>query len=107
MGKLTGRNETMIRVSVLYPKPGTFDFDYYKNQHMQLVHRLLDPCGLVESEVNRGVGDSPYLAVGHLVFKTVEDMQKALEAHDPEMAADVVNFSDIQPQFQISEILDK
>ena len=95
----------MIRVSVMYPKGGKFDFDYYANQHMKLVHNLLDPFGLVKSEVDKGIGDSPFTAIGHLVFKTAEDMQKGLEAHDPELAADLVNFSDIQPQFQVSEIL--
>jgi uncharacterized protein (TIGR02118 family) len=96
----------MIRVSVMYPKGGQFNFDYYKTKHMDLAHKLLDPFGLVQSEVNKGVGDSPYAAVGHLVFKTVEDMQKGLQAHDPELAADLVHFTDIQPQFQISEILE-
>jgi uncharacterized protein (TIGR02118 family) len=95
----------MIRVSVLYPKGGKFDFDYYVNKHMQLVHKLLDPFGLVSTEVNKGVGDSPFMAAGHLVFKNIDDMQKALQAHDPELAADLVNFTDVQPQFQISEIL--
>ena len=95
----------MIRVSVLYPRPGKFDFEYYAKEHMKIVHRLLDPFGLVESEVNKGVESAPYLAVGHLVFKTIEDMQRGLEAHDPELAADMVNFTDIQPQFQVSEIL--
>ena len=95
----------MIRVSVMYPRPGKFDFDYYAKEHMKIVHKLLDPFGLVESEVNKGVESAPYLAVGHLVFKTMEDMQRGLQAHDPELAADMVNFTDIQPQFQVSEIL--
>ncbi len=96
----------MIRVSVMYPKGGKFNFEYYKTKHMSLVHSLLDSFGLVQSEVNKGVGDSPYMAVGHLVFKTVEGMQKGLQAHDPEIATDLANFTDIQPQFQISEILE-
>ena len=95
----------MIRISVLYPRPGKFDFEYYAKEHMKIVHRLLDPFGLVESEVNKGVESAPYLAVGHLVFKTIEDMQRGLGAHDPELAADMVHFTDIQPQFQVSEIL--
>ena len=95
----------MIRISVLYAQGGKFDFDYYVNTHMALVHKLLDPYGLIKSEVDRGIGDSPYAAVGHLVFKSAEDMQKGLQAHDPELAADLVNFSDIKPEFQISEIL--
>jgi uncharacterized protein (TIGR02118 family) len=95
----------MIRVSVLYRQGGKFDFDYYVNTHMKLVHKLLDSFGLVKSEVDKGVGDAPYVAIGHLVFKTMGDMQKGLQAHDPELAADLVNFSDIKPEFQISEIL--
>jgi len=89
----------------MYPKGGKFDFDYYAKTHMQLVHKLLDPFGLVNTEINKGVGDSPYMAIGHLVFKTMDDMQKGLQAHDPELAADIVNFTDVKPQFQISEII--
>ncbi len=96
----------MIKVSVMYPKPGKFDFDYYAKTHMQLAHKLLDPFGLVTSEVNKGIGDSPYIAIGHLVFHSLEKMQEGLQAHDPELAADLVNFTDIKPHFQISEIID-
>ena len=95
----------MMRVSVLYPKPGKFDFDYYAKKHMALVHKLLDSFGLVQSEVNKGVSDSPFIAVGHLVFDSAENMQKGLQAHDPELGADLVNFTDIKPQFQVSEII--
>jgi uncharacterized protein (TIGR02118 family) len=92
-------------VSVLYPRGGKFNFDYYVNKHMKLVHKLFDSFGLVQTEVDKGVGSVPYVAIGHLVFKTIEDMQKGLQAHDPELAADLVNFSDVKPEFQISEIL--
>lgn len=95
----------MIRVSVLYPNGGKFNFDYYVNNHMKLVHRLLDPFGLVKSEVDKGVGTGPYIAAGHLVFKSAEEMQKGLKAHDPELAADMVNYTDITPQFQVSKII--
>jgi uncharacterized protein (TIGR02118 family) len=75
------------------------------NQHMKLVHKLLDPYGLVKSEVDKGIGTVPYIAAGHLIFNSAEEMQKGLQAHDPELAADKVNFTDITPQFQISEII--
>jgi uncharacterized protein (TIGR02118 family) len=95
----------MIRVSILYPRPGKFDYDYYANEHMQLVHKLLTPFGLVKSEVDRGVESSPYLAVGHMFFNTIEEMHRGLQAHDPDLQADLVNFTDIEPQFQVSEII--
>ena len=96
----------MIRISVMYPKPAKFDFEYYQDKHMKLVHKLLDSYGLVKTEVNKGIGGSPYVAVGHLIFNTMEEMQQALQDHDPELAADVVNFTDVKPQFQLSEILE-
>ena len=51
---------TMIRISVMYPKPAKFDFDYYKNKHIKMVHKLLDSYGLVKSEVNTGSLLFPY-----------------------------------------------
>jgi uncharacterized protein (TIGR02118 family) len=95
----------MIRVSVLYPKGGKFDFDYYVNNHMDLVHRLLVPFGLLKTEVDKGVDDAPFIAAGHLLFTSAEEMREAFRAHDPELAADMVNYTDIVPQFQISEII--
>lgn len=96
----------MIRVSVMYPQGKKFDFDYYARKHMQLVHTLLDSYGLVSTEVNKAIGpDAPFMAIGHLVFKSAEDMQKGLQAHDPQLAADVVNFTDVKPAFQVSEIV--
>jgi len=89
----------------MYAKGGKFDLDYYVKTHMALVHKLLDSYGLMKSEVDKGTGDSPYVAIGHLIFKEAEQMQKGLQAHDPKLAADLVNFSDIKPQFQVSEII--
>jgi uncharacterized protein (TIGR02118 family) len=95
----------MIRISVVYPRGGKFDFDYYVNKHMAMVHKRLAGFGLVETEVDKGMEDSPFVAIGHLVFKTLEDMQKGLQAHDPEFAADLVNYSDMKPSFQMSEVI--
>jgi uncharacterized protein (TIGR02118 family) len=89
----------------MYPRPGKFNFDYYAKEHMKLVHSLLNPFGLIKSEIDKGVESAPYVAVGHLIFNSIEDMQKGLQAHDPKLQADLVNFTDINPQFQVSEIL--
>ena len=101
----------MIRVSVLYPNKGEFDMDYYRSKHMALVHKLLDSEGLVRAEVDQGIGTvepnapAPFIAIGHLIFDSLENMQKALQKHDPALAADVPNFTAIQPIFQISKML--
>jgi uncharacterized protein (TIGR02118 family) len=108
------KEKKMIRASAMYPNEGgKFDMDYYLNKHIPLIHKLLDSFGLVRTEVDRGIGTAepgapaPFLVVGHLIFHSIEDMQKGLQAHDPELAADAPNYTDIRPQFQISEILEK
>jgi len=103
----------MIRVTVLYPnKPeGKFDHNYYANQHMKMVNERLGPMGLVKSEIDKGVGGvlggspPPYVALGYLVFNSIEDFQKAFAAHGGEILSDLPNYTDIESQIQISEIV--
>jgi uncharacterized protein (TIGR02118 family) len=100
----------MIRVSVLYPNESgkKFDHDYYKNKHMPLVGKLLQP---VRYEVDKGVGSGVpgapalFVAACHVYFSTLADFQKRIEAHGPQLMGDVPNYTDISPQIQISEIV--
>ena len=100
----------MIKTSVFYPSgSGELNMDYYMNNHIPLCKKLLSPYGLIRIEVDRGIdspeGMAPYVVIAHLVFESAEQMQEGLLAHDPELAADVKNYTDIQPIFQISEVL--
>jgi uncharacterized protein (TIGR02118 family) len=103
----------MIKVTVLYAnKPGgKFDFDYYIKKHMKLVKDKFGPMGLVKTEVDKGLGGrgpgapAPYVAIGHMVFNSIEDFLKAEQAHGKDLGADVPNFTNIEPQFQVSEIV--
>ncbi len=103
----------MIRVSVLYPaKDGArFDYAYYAQKHMPLVKARLGRLGLVRFEIDRGLaggtlGSPPLFAcIGHLYFHSAADFEKAMKAHGAELMADVLNFTNIQPQVQISEIV--
>lgn len=103
----------MVRISVLYPNEQgkKFDLDYYVRRHMPLVRDRIGGLGLLRIEVDRGVGGAapgapaPFACVGHLYFNTVEEFQKAMKAHGKELVDDVPNFTDIQPQFQISEVI--
>jgi uncharacterized protein (TIGR02118 family) len=103
----------MIRITVLYPnEPGKkFDHDYYKNKHMTLVAQRLKSFGLIRTEVDKGVGGgapgapAPYVAVGHVYFPSVDGFRKGMEQHGKEIMADIPNYTNIQPQIQISEIL--
>ncbi|MFQ5933299.1 MAG: EthD family reductase [Dehalococcoidia bacterium] len=104
----------MIRVSVLYPnKPGAkFDHEYYATKHMKLVQDRVGSLGLVSAEVNKGLGGGApgapalFVAAGHLLFNSIGDFQKAFANHGQEIMADIPNYTDIQPQIQISEIVE-
>jgi uncharacterized protein (TIGR02118 family) len=103
----------MIRLSVLYPAtPGSrFDWDYYLGAHVALVHRLVDPLGLVKIEIDRGIGGmppgapAPFHAVGYLYFNTLEEFQTALFATAPELIADQANYTDVASIVMISEMV--
>ncbi len=102
----------MIRVSVCYPnQPGAkFDWDYYMSKHIAAVVKQLTPLGMVRGEVDKGVGSAmpgaaaPFVAMAHMYFNNMQDLQKCM-ANAAGMMADVPNFTNIQPQVQISEIV--
>ena len=102
----------MIKATVFYPAGGgRFDMDYYIKTHIPFAEKLLKPYGLVRVEVDKGVagggpGESaPFVTMAHMVFNSLEDFQKGTQAHDADLAADLKNFTDLKPFFQISEIL--
>ncbi len=103
----------MIRMSVMYPDTGSrFDMTYFLSDHLALVRKLLTPYGLVRVEVDKGLnagpqGDkAPYTVIAHLIFDNPESMQEGLKRHDPELAADTPAYTDIKPDFQVSEMID-
>ena len=81
----------MIKVSFLYPyrENGRFDVDYYCNTAHAVRgrasgrrgERLVRRCGVIAS-VAPG-SPPPYVAVGHLLFESVEAFHKALRARRP------------------------
>jgi len=103
----------MIRVSVHYPgKAGAkFDHAYYAQKHMALVRQRLGGVGLIRVEVDKGLAGgapgsaAPFACIGYLYFKSLEDFQKAMKAHGPELMADLPNFTNVQPEIQISEVV--
>ena len=74
----------MIKVSVFYPhKEGAhFDIDYYAKKHVPMVRQLLGAAckgAAVEQGFAGGAPGAPptYVAMGHLMFDSVEAFQKA------------------------------
>ena len=103
----------MIKVSVMYPaRPGsTFNWDYYLGEHLRLTHQLLDSRGLVRIEIDRGLGSfppgatAPYHAVGHLFFRTLDEMQNALGATAAQFIEDERKYAPSGSVVQISELV--
>ncbi len=102
----------MIAFTVMYPnEPGKrFDMDYYCNTHIAMVKEKVGEAlkGVsVEKGVSGAAPGSPagYATVCHLRFDSMEDLQTYMTPHNAALGADVPNFTDIVPQFQISEVI--
>lgn len=101
----------MIKVSVMYPNAADarFDMDYYCNTHVPMVAQRLGDA-LNSSAIDEGIaggapGEKPaFIAMGHLIFDSVERFQTSFAPHAEEIMADLLNFTNVQPQIQISDI---
>lgn len=101
----------MIKVSILYPyqEGARFDHDYYRDQHMPLVQSLLgEYCR--SYTVDKGIGGatpgSPPLYIGmcHLFFESLETFETGMGPHAERLNADIINYTDLLPVVQISEV---
>jgi uncharacterized protein (TIGR02118 family) len=92
----------MIKVSVMYPKSddATFDMDYYKTKHMEIVDRTMKPT---KWEIDSGM-DGPYIAIGHLYFESPDALAAAM-GEGGEAMADVPNFTNAQAAMQVSQVI--
>lgn len=101
----------MIKVSVVYPngEDNTFDMNYYCSSHIPMVRQKLG-AALKGASVDEGVGGAqpgsppPYLAMGHLLFESVEAFQTAFAPHAQAILGDIPNYTNTQPTIQISEV---
>ena len=82
----------------MYPnsKDVQFDADYYKNTHLPMVSKLV---GNALKEI------APYVAIAHLKFDSVKAFQESFGPHAETFAADVKNYTNIQAELQISELI--
>ena len=104
----------MIKVSVLYPyeEGEVFDYKYWNTAHLSLIQELLGPMGLVKGEMEKGVSGTdpnsspPFIAIAHLFFNSTEEVHEAFAKHAQTIIADIPNYTNIKPVFQISKILD-
>jgi uncharacterized protein (TIGR02118 family) len=82
---------------------------YYLNKHMPMVRQKLGAAikgASVEQGLGGGQPGSPpaYLAMGHLLFDSVEAFQQAWGPHAEAIVGDFPNYTNTQPTIQVSEV---
>lgn len=102
----------MIKVSVMYPaKQGArFDHDYYRDQHLPLLARLMgDVCKryTIDKGVAGGAPGQPptYVAMCHVYADSAEAFMAAFGPHAKQIMGDIPNYTDIAPVMQVSEVV--
>lgn len=101
----------MIKVSVLYPNGdgSRFDMDYYCTRHMPMVQEKLGAaCKGIAVEEGLGGAEpgapATYVAMGHMLFDTLESFQAAFGPHAATFMGDIPNYTNIPPVVQISSV---
>jgi uncharacterized protein (TIGR02118 family) len=103
--------DDMIKVSVLYPNTSgvRFDMAYYLDRHMPMVRDLMGNA-LKGMNVEQGLAGgqpgvpAPYVALGHLLFDSVDTFQAAFSQHSAQILADIPNYTNTQPTLQVSQV---
>jgi uncharacterized protein (TIGR02118 family) len=106
------QENTMIKVSVMYPnKPSArFDHDYYRTEHLPLIKGRMG-AALKYYTIDKGLahrdGRTPcaYVAMCHLLCDSVDEYQSSFGPHAHEIGGDIRNFTDVTPIIQISEVV--
>lgn len=101
----------MIKVSVLYPngQGSRFDMTYYCTRHIPMVQERLG-AAVKGVSVEQGLsgaepGSGPtYVAMGHLLFDSVEAFEAAFGPHAAAILEDIPNYTNVKPAIQVSEV---
>ena len=101
-----------IKVTVLYPngEGKTFNMEYYSNNHVALLGKLLGDA-VIGATIEIGLGGgtpnsaAPFAAIGNLYFNDMESFENSFGPNAAEIMADLPNFTNIEPTVQISEVV--
>lgn len=104
--KIIKMKKGMTKVSVMYPSNATsnFNMDYYLSSHIPMVAKLLGES-VKGASVEKGLEGQPYMAIGTLYFESVDAFQNAFGPQTETIMADAVNYTNVEPVLQISEVL--
>ena len=101
----------MIRISIFYlNKEGSrFDTDYYINKHMPLsIEKQGNALKGVSVEIGMNGGNAQirplYIAMCHLLYESIDAFETAFSPHSDILMRDMINYTDIQPIYQVSEV---
>ena len=101
----------MIKVSILYPQRSdtNFNMSYYVDRHMPMVQRRLGSAlkgVLVEQGIcgEKPGSPAPYVAVGHLLFESLETYQASFAPHPKEIVEDIPKYTNSEPLIQIGDV---
>lgn len=100
----------MYILTVTYPrsKGATFDFDYYRNEHLPEVGKAFGPFGLGYASVLKGEesldGKEPaYFAVAILSFREEQGARDAVASDGAKaLIEDIKNFTNCKPVLQFN-----
>jgi len=106
----TGYAADMYILTVTYPKStdATFDYDYFRTQHLPQVGKTFRPFGLGYASVLRGEqgldGQEPaYFATSIFSFATEKGARDAVESDGAkDLIADIANFTSVTPVMQFN-----
>lgn len=106
------KNKNMIRLTVMYPNKADLKFnkEYYVNQHSKLLSNLLGSA-IITSDINFGIASgepdkpAPFAVITNLVFESLEIFQNSFGVNAEKIQADLLNFTNVKPVVQISEIV--
>ena len=88
----------MIRLMVLYPRgEGThFNSEYWVSNHMPMLSSNLPKLKKWEADI--AAPDSPYYAVAHMYFDSIEDVQATMSSAEiGSVMGDIPNYTNTSP----------
>lgn len=99
-----------VSLQVAYPigDDTHFDYDYYLSTHMALVAEHFGPH-MQSAQATKGLAGGPntpppYYAIATLIFADQDAMNAAM-ANGAPVIGDIPNFTNVQPQMLIGEVI--
>ena len=89
-------------MTILYPKSddATFDMDYYTSTHMPMVAKAIS----ADSWGAMSVNTDKHVAMGWLLFESMDTYNAGMAAQGTEIRADVANYTNQQPEVLMGEV---